>query len=1361
MKEQKKKEYYLGLDMGTSSVGWAVTDENYNLLRAKGKDLWGIREFEEAQPASDRRTHRISRRRRQREMVRIGLLKDYFHDAIGERDPLFFQRLENSKYHLEDKEEAVRNRNGIFCDPSYQDKDYFREYPTIFHLRQELISNPAPHDVRLVYLALLNMFQHRGHFLNTGLSGEGSGRGIGEVFQEFCDTLKEETGIPFLASEDAADIVSDIKKIFTERGYSRTKRAEKLAALLGIGSKDKREISFVRAVCGLKVNVKNLFKELSVEEDKKIELCFSESGYEEREPEISEALGEGYYAVVQVMKELYDICSLAGIMKDCSYLSEARIADYDKHKEDLKILKRVVRRYCSSEEYNAFFRKESGGEWKGTYSAYVNSTNSGRKYRRDMKDRKTEDLYKSIKKMLEKLPKDDADITYILAEIERETFLPKQTTASNGVIPNQVHAKEMKKILDNAEEYLPFLKEKDESGLTVSQRILQLFSFQIPYYIGPLSEKSKTGWVVRKEKGEVLPWNFESKIDVKKTSEEFIARMVRRCTYINEERVLPKASMEYESFCVLNEINNITIDGERISVPLKQRIYKELFQKGKRVTREQLEIFLRAQGALKDETQLSGIDITINHSLSTYGKFREVLGERIEEDDCKRMIENIVFWCTIYGDSKRFLKEKIEEAYGGQLSPEQRKRIIGFKCKDWGKLSKEFLEMQGCEKAVGESVSLIRMMWETNRNLMELLNSPEYTYGEELENRQEDMLKTLIEMQPEDLDEYYFSAPVKRMVWQTLLIIRELEEVLGAPPKRLFVEMTRKPEEKKSRTISRKQKFLELYESIQEESKDWKVEIEKADESGALRSKKMYLYFTQMGRCMYTGEIIELDQLFNDNLYDIDHIYPRHFVKDDNIDNNLVLVKKQVNAHKSDVYPLEEQIYRNQRETWAGLLQLKLITEEKYNRLMGRTPFTEEQQAGFIARQLVETSQGTKAVAEILKKLLPETVIVYSKASNVAEFRQKREIAKCRSINEFHHAHDAYLNIVVGNVYYVKFTQNPLNFIKKEYARDEEKYRYHLSRMFDWDVARGTETAWVAAKKGGPQGTIVTVKRMLARNTPLMTRRNFEAHGQIAEATLYRVKKEKAENYIPLKASDEKMADVTKYGGFTSVSTAYFFLVEHEVKKKRVRTLETVPIYKKEELDGNEEALLKYCKEKLKLTNPNIRMAKIKIQSLLKKEGYFVHISGKTGDQIILRNAVNLCLMQEWVQYVKKLEKYDESKVLSEEITQEKNIALYELLTEKHLKSIYANRPNSVGEKLAKGLEKFKRLEVSEQCEVLNQVLKLSAIGPTCANLTLIGEAKKSGVMLMSKKISGMKELLLVNQSVTGIFENTVDLLTV
>ena len=128
--------YYIGLDLGTSSVGWAVTDENYNLVKKHGKDLWGIREFEEAKTSAERRTQRVSRRRRQREVVRIGLLKEYFHDEIVKVDPYFYQRLDNSKYFLEDKDVNVREKYGIFADKNYTDKDYFKEYPTIFHLRK-------------------------------------------------------------------------------------------------------------------------------------------------------------------------------------------------------------------------------------------------------------------------------------------------------------------------------------------------------------------------------------------------------------------------------------------------------------------------------------------------------------------------------------------------------------------------------------------------------------------------------------------------------------------------------------------------------------------------------------------------------------------------------------------------------------------------------------------------------------------------------------------------------------------------------------------------------------------------------------------------------------------------------------------------------------------------------------------------------------------------------------------------------------------------------------------------------------------------------------------------------------------------
>ena len=65
------KNYYIGLDIGTTSCGFAVTDENYNILRLKGKKAWGVRLFDEAQSAEERRLLRGNRRRLERKKLKI------------------------------------------------------------------------------------------------------------------------------------------------------------------------------------------------------------------------------------------------------------------------------------------------------------------------------------------------------------------------------------------------------------------------------------------------------------------------------------------------------------------------------------------------------------------------------------------------------------------------------------------------------------------------------------------------------------------------------------------------------------------------------------------------------------------------------------------------------------------------------------------------------------------------------------------------------------------------------------------------------------------------------------------------------------------------------------------------------------------------------------------------------------------------------------------------------------------------------------------------------------------------------------------------------------------------------------------
>lgn len=1152
----EKREYYLGLDLGTSSVGWAVTDKNYQLIRAKGKDLWGVRLFEEAQTAAGRRTNRVARRRRQRETARIGLLKEYFADAIAKVDSSFYERLEESKYHFEDKK--VQDRFSVFSDKEYSDKDYYKQYPTIYHLRMELINNKQSHDVRLVYLALLNMFKHRGHFLNGSLKAEDNGQGMIEAYQALVDIAVDEYRLEIPKGSDTD--VSQLEDVLSRKDISRSGMAEAVAELLHITkSKNKREYEVVKGFCGLSVSLNILLNVNEFDENhKKVQISFRDLEYDEKIAEIVQLIEEQDMELIETIKQIHDVGLLANVMKGNNYLSEARIKDYNKHKEDLILLKQTIRQYAP-ETYDEMFREME----PGSYSAYVNSVNSDGKARRNVKERTQEDLYKRIKTILKDIA-DCSEKSYILNEIEKENFLPKQLTASNGVIPNQVHAREMKKILENAEGYLPFLKEKDESGLSVSERILQLFQFQIPYYVGPLNLQHKDkkcghAWAVRKKEGRVYPWNVQEMVDLKETSEKFIANMVRKCTYISGERAIPKDSLLYQRFCVLNELNNLRIRGERPSVALKQHMYEELFLKGKKVTQKQLLQYLVIHGEIEKEEldAIAGIDKDFQNSLSSYGRFAAVFGDSMRLDSTKEMVENIIFWGTIYGNDKTLFKERIREHYDdNKITEEQLKRIAGFKFHDWGKLSKQFLELSGCDKATGEVLPLISMMWERNENLMELLSS-KYTYSEELKSYVNDSEKVLCEMEYEDLDELYFSSPVKRMIWQTILILRELEEVLQCAPSRIFVEMARGDGQKGERKDSRKKKLQELYKGCKVDARAWGKELEKYSDK-ELRSKKLYLYYLQQGRCMYTGESIDLEDLFNDNLYDIDHIYPRHFVKDDSLENNLVLVKKEKNAHKSDHYPIEEDIYKARHQWWRSLLtddmQSKFITREKYNRLVCRQGFSDAQLAGFIERQIVETRQGTKAVANLFEKMFPDSDVVYVKAGNVSAFRKERDLLKCRVVNDFHHAQDAYLNIVVGNTYFVKFTKDPANFIEK-YRKNENKNRYHISKMFYNTVERDGETAWTAADKENNAGTIKTVRMVMAKNSPLITRMNFEAHGQISDATLYGARTAKAESYMPLKSTDERLLDVTKYGGFGKVKGTYFFLVEHEKKVKRLERL--------------------------------------------------------------------------------------------------------------------------------------------------------------------------------------------------------------
>lgn len=92
------REYFLGLDIGTESVGWAVTDQNYRLMECTEKTLWGVRLFDEANTAVERRGFRTARRRTDRRKRRLLWLQEQFSQEIAKADSAFFKGLRKASF---------------------------------------------------------------------------------------------------------------------------------------------------------------------------------------------------------------------------------------------------------------------------------------------------------------------------------------------------------------------------------------------------------------------------------------------------------------------------------------------------------------------------------------------------------------------------------------------------------------------------------------------------------------------------------------------------------------------------------------------------------------------------------------------------------------------------------------------------------------------------------------------------------------------------------------------------------------------------------------------------------------------------------------------------------------------------------------------------------------------------------------------------------------------------------------------------------------------------------------------------------------------------------------------------------------
>lgn len=1290
MKNRGKIKYYIGVDIGTNSVGWAVIDENGYLLNKGKHHLWGSRLFDQAQTAQNRRNYRSSRRRYNKRKERIRLLQMIMSDMVLEVDSSFFIRLEKTTFLDKEDKKAILKDNykmnyNLFCDEDYNDKKYFKDYPTIYHLRKKLCESDEKADPRLIYLALHHIVKYRGNFFYEGQELHLEPSNKEEDLKILFDILGKNNDTVYDISEEQ---IQFILKTVVEN-ISKTAKVDECMSQLKLNSEDKKIVKeFMRGLVGNKFNVSKLYMHEDLQfDDEDLKLQFSDKSYEEKITEYENVLEEKM-EFIDLMQRFYSWIELSKIVGSDSQhasISGAMVNIYESHREDLRTLKEVMLK-IGKKEYDEMFKPTSKNVVN--YYNYVNPVACS--------GDKTDGFYKYVKKAIEK--SDDSRKDAIIQKIANETYMLKQTSKNNAYIPYQMQKDELIKILDHQEKYYPVLKENRD-------KIISILEFRIPYYYGPLDGNKQFGWLIKKkgkENERILPWNHQEIVDVQETAAQFIKKLTNYCTYLPIEKVMPQKSLTCSMYEVLSEVNKIRIDGKLLPIDTKNRLIEDLFFKRKTVKEKDLINWLKQNQLTVGEITGYQKEKAFSSSLAPWIDFKEIFDEI--NDSNYDLIEKIIEDMTIFNEGS-ILKERLKKAYN--LDQNKVKKIMKLKYSGWSRLSKKLINGIRADNKFGSSVSILDVMKESHMTLMEIINDQDLGFKQIIEK--ENFKNETGSFEYEDIENLAGSPALKRGIWQTLQVIEEIKNYMGHEPKNIYIEFARE-EQEKVRTTTRVKKLKSIYNDIKNQldvhGKEVYSNLNKQDEKSSIE-KRLYLYYTQLGKCMYSGESLGIDKLSN---YEIDHIFPRTLTSDDSLDN-LVLVKKKENQRKLDdlVLPLE---IRNKMEVfWKKLYDNGLITQTKYYRLM-RDEFRRDQIDKFINRQLVETRQIIKHVANIIENHYEDTKVFTVRANLSHEFREKYGIYKNRNVNDFHHAHDAYIACIIGRYIQIRFPGLEAKYVYGQYMQNVKKTKNNIDKENHGFIINSMKYECIDEDTGeviwNPERILDYIKCFNYRDV-YITKKLDTNNDKLFDVKILKNDKNSLKGETFAKIPVNKLRkDIHKYGGFSSLKND-IVAVEGKKGKKIERKVVNLPILLR---NASTEEQQNYIMENNAYSDVKI-IKKIKKNQLIEIDGICYYL--RSADE--LDTAYQLILSRDDNEMVYCIDRAIQTNDFSYFDNKKENIdKLYKLICNKMIEN-YPKYKKKVYEFIKEREEDFFELDNSQKCIVIFEMIRVMKRGEQYINI--------------------------------------------
>lgn len=1359
--------YYISLDIGDASGGWCVLDEAGNLIKCKRKNMWGVRLFTSALSAEKCRINRSTRRRLGRRRTRIIKLREIMGDMVNSVDSNFFARLDEAFLQYEDK--SVKATNILFNDSEFTDADYYEKNKTIYHWRKELIDSKEKMDPRIIYLAIHHILKYRGNFLYQGQKLE-TIENVQMVFEELLNSFKDcDIDVPGYNNVLFANIENVLK---TERKNKDTK--EKIVQMMTKEGWDKKISSeFINAILGYSYNVSVIMQDDTIRDDdgKVLKIKFGDSKFEEEEEKYKSLLDDKY-CVIEGLNKIYGWFVLQKIIGGKKYISEAMVAKYNKHSAELLQLKGLFKKYASKEEYRNFFHKEvkEGDKYVANYANYIKGM---KRCGKNLQEAKV-NLYEEIQKTIGEKAKDDQIYREIVQKMEQEDFLSKQNEISNSYIPYQLNLSELEVIIDNQKKYYPELQENKEL-------LIKMLTSRIPYYVGPLNTYKGIrafSWMNKKvgmEKEKVYPWNVEDVVDIDSTAEKFITRMTNYCTYLPDEKVLPKKSLLYQRYEVLQELSQIQINNKRLGKIDRDQIIKDLFEKNKIVKEEHLKGWLvRQRFVNKDEKKdyiIKGYqkENEFASSLSSYITFKKIFG--YIDSSNEEMVEEIIYWLTVF-DEKTIVKRKIQQRYGEKVSEKQLNQIVRLNFTGWGRMSAKFLNgIKGVK-----NTTILEMLEEPDErfnglpNMMQIINKDEKIKEIIEENRKKyDGTENLLDV----INDMYTSPANKRGIWQCMSVIEEIKEIMQEKPQQIFIEFARE-DGKKERTSARKVKIEKALHKLKEEFVD-EYDKDKLNElkskSEKLNEEKIYLYFMQNGKSLYTGKTLHLDTLEE---YEVDHIIPQSMVDDDSLDNKALVLKSenQIKGNRivSGVEYKDTEFTDFERNLfWERLYKVGLMTPKKLSNLQ-KENVDSILTRGFINRQLVETRQIVKNVANLIQDYYQNEIkVIEVKAdlSNSIRKKYSREkigndgywlektsgnmFFKNRELNDYHHVHDAYLAAIIG-IYIQRVYPNWTKEL--DYSNYKKIYRKHyednkdVSNRVIFQAMLGKFDKQVVDEDTGEviwdgPNIVAKINSIFCYRDYYVSRKVEEGTGAFYDETIYA--KGNSDKLIPLK----KGLSTQKYGGYKGGEKAYFSLIRKTKGKKRKLEFVEIPVYIAKAISQGRIEIDDYIRSVTDADNIDILRRKVQKYQLIELENGELYYLVSASEVINAKQLILGGKNQKYNRLISHLSDGSWKKMNPDNLKRDMQ-EFYVFIQEK-IEKEYLGFWKTM-EKIVQ-TNAFEQMNTENQAGFLVELLKLTKAN---SEYPVLGKFKIKGLVdrmgRKNKFIFGNK-IILIDRSVTGIHE--------